>query len=192
MRKIFALICLMSIICFPASAQELDNLKNLKRPRYELFLDQPTIEPPPKQTADKNGTIATEATDNSRFAGTYKGMVTVHYKNNMVQTEATLRIFTGRDGQNSHYDSYIIPESGDYLESSWQLDKNEVLRSVTVSGNTIYVTDIIEYGRGGNSQIRTLVFSPDCSALTFLKTEFDDSSRNPATGQSIGRFLRVK
>ncbi len=81
---------------------------------------------------------------------------------------------------------------GDYLESTWMLDQDKVRRSVTISGTTVYVTDIIEYKRGGNSQIRTLVFSPDYSALTFLKTEFDDSPSNPATGQIIGRFTRIK
>ncbi|WP_421903174.1 hypothetical protein [Maridesulfovibrio sp.] len=110
----------------------------------------------------------------------------------MVNTEATLHISTGENKLPSHYNSYILPKDEDYLVTTWKFENKEVRRSVTISGNTIYITDLIEYGRGGNSQIRTLVFSPDCSALTFLKTEFDDDSRDPATGQIIGRFMRIE
>ncbi|NDV27893.1 hypothetical protein [Desulfovibrio sp. JC010] len=189
MKKIFYAIFLMLIAYIPVSAQELDHLKDLKRPRYGLFQEKPATEQPPNRTAEQPKTIAE---DNSRFSGAFKGKVTVHYRGKLVHAEASLNIFIGDDGQNSHYDTYIIPKTGNYLESTWILDKTEVRRSITIAANTIYVTDIIEYGRGGNSQIRTLVFSPDCSALTFLKTEFDDDSPNPATGQIIGRFLRVK
>ncbi|WP_415713695.1 hypothetical protein [Maridesulfovibrio sp.] len=188
MKIIYIAIILLLSIIYPAQAQELDHLKDLKRPRYGLFQDKP-----PEKTLQKQDTerITIQEEDNSRFIGTYKGNVTVHYKGKMVRAEASLRILTGDKGEKSHYDSYIIPKNGNYLETTWLLDKNDVRRSVTISGNTIYVTDIIEYEHGGNSQIRTLVFSPDCSALTFLKTEFDDDSRNPATGQIIGRFIKT-
>ncbi len=186
------LITIMTIIFLFApfaAAQQIKNLKDLKRPRYGVAFPPRTTEVKKEQP---NATQEIRVEDNSRFAGTFKGKVTVHYKGKMVIAEATLHVAAGNLDRKSHYDSYIIPQSGDYLESTWKLDKEEVRRAVTISGKTVYVTDIIEYSKGGNSQIRTLVFSPDYSALTFLKTEFDDSSVNPATGQIIGRFLRVK
>ena len=83
-------------------------------------------------------------------------------------------------------------QTGQYLENRWKLDQYDVFRSITISANTVYVTDLIKYENGGgNSQIRTLVFTKDYSALTFLKTEFDDSLTSQATGQIVGRFIRV-
>ncbi|NDV22889.1 hypothetical protein [Desulfovibrio sp. JC022] len=188
--KILITIMTMIFLSAPfAAAQQIDNLRDLKRPRYEVAF-------PPKTTEIKkeqpSAAPEIKEEDNSRFAGTFKGKVTVHYKGKIVTAEATLHIAAGNPDRKSHYDSYILPQRSDYLESTWKLDKEDVRRTVTISGKTVYVTDIIEYSKGGNSQIRTLVFSPDYSALTFLKTEFDDSSVNPATGQIIGRFLRVK
>ncbi|WP_319764597.1 hypothetical protein [Maridesulfovibrio sp.] len=187
--KIFFIAMLLTFItCSAGLAQDMNNLRDLKRPRYGIFEAEETKAPAPQKT----NTQETARMNNSRFAGTFKGRVTVHYKNNMVTAEATLHIATGEKTDGSHYDNYIIPANKDYVQYKWKLDKNEVNRSVTVSGNTLYITDIIDYGKGGNSQIRTLVFSQDCSALTFLKTEFDDARKAPATGQIIGRFLRVK
>lgn len=189
MKILIAITLALFITAVPVQAQDTKHLKNLKRPRYETIFPERTKDrrktpPPTPETA--------KATDNSRFAGTFKGRVTVHYKNKMVTTEATLHIEIDKTKHKNHYDSYILPKNKDYHESTWTLDKNDVRRSVTISGNTVYVTDIIEYAKGGNSQIRTLSFSPDYSALTFMKTEFDDSPVNPATGQIIGRFIRVR
>jgi len=188
MKKILLVIFLIFITSNTALAQELDHLKDLKRPRYGITPPLAKDTKPPK-TEPVQEEIKP---DNSRFKGVFKGKVTVHYEGKMVQAEATLHILMGQDEMQSHYDRYIIPQNGDYLENTWKLDKIEVQRSVTISGNTIYVTDLIEYSRGGNSQIRTLIFSPDFSALTFLKTEFDDAAPSPATGQIIGRFMRVE
>ncbi|WP_320174456.1 hypothetical protein [Maridesulfovibrio sp.] len=192
MKTFIAVISILFLMTSFATAQDIDHLKDLKRPRYEAIFperaktEEATQQPAPQDKAEIN------EENNARFTGTFKGKVTVHYKGKLVAAEAKLHIETGETERISHYDSYIIPKTGDYLESTWMLDKNEVRRSVTISGNTVYITDIIEYGRGGNSQIRTLVFSPDYSALTFLKTEFDDSPSNPATGQIIGRFIRIE
>ncbi|HAS89366.1 MAG TPA: hypothetical protein DCS48_08680 [Desulfovibrio sp.] len=190
------LILFFIIILFSAAhapAQELDNLKDLKRPRYEAFFpDRPKPEENQQtpNSAKANESIAIK--DSSRFAGVFRGKVTVHYKGQMVNTEATLHIFPGGNEKDSHFNSYILPVDKDYLETTWKSENKNVRRSVTISGNTIYITDLIAYKHGGNSQIRTLVFSPDYSALTFLKTEFDDDNRDPATGQIIGRFVRIQ
>ncbi len=189
MKILIAIMTTILLSAHFAAAQQINNLKDLKRPRFEVTFPAKTTETEKKQS---NMTQEVKAEENSRFAGTYKGKVTVHYKKKLVTAEATLHIVTENQERKNHYDSYIIPETGDYLESTWKLEGEDVRRSVTISGDTVYVTDIIEYSRGGNSQIRTLVFSPDYSALTFLKTEFDDSQSSPATGQIIGRFIRVK
>lgn len=194
MKKLILFFIIILFSTTHAAAQELDHLKDLKRPRYETFFpDRPKPEEKNPQTT--NATKAKQSIpieDNSRFAGVFRGMVTVHYKGQMVNTEATLHIFPGGDEKDSHFNSYILPLNKDYLETAWKFENKDVRRSVTISGNTIYVTDLIAYKRGGNSQIRTLVFSPDYSALTFLKTEFDDDNRDPATGHIIGRFVRIE
>ncbi|ACS81159.1 hypothetical protein [Maridesulfovibrio salexigens] len=192
MKILIATISIFWLTISPAIAQELENLKDLKRPRYEaIFPERTNTEEATQQQAPQDK-AEVKVENNTRFAGIFKGKVTVHYKGELVTTEAKLHIYTDESERKSHYDSYIIPQTGDYLESTWMLDKSEVHRSVTISGSSLYVTDIIEYKRGGNSQIRTLVFSPDYSALTFLKTEFDDSPSNQATGQIIGRFTRIE
>ncbi|WP_051676964.1 hypothetical protein [Maridesulfovibrio frigidus] len=135
-----------------------------------------------------------ERLNTSKFVGKLTGKVTVHYLKKMVAAHATITISSDQnDLTKSDYDFYVIPTEVSFLESEWELDGLKVKRSVTISGNTIYITDIINYkNNGGNSQIRTLVFNSDLSALTFLKTEFDDAKSNPATGQIIGRFTRTK
>lgn len=188
MKMILPAILILFALCSPLAAQDLDRLKDLKRPRYGIVVSPPK-EPEVQQ---KDPGQVTAKPDNSRFKGTFKGKVTVHYEGKMVHAEAILHILLEQDDAQSHYDRYIIPQEGSYQESTWKLDKSDVHRSVTISGRTIYVTDLIEYSRGGNSQIRTLIFSPDFSALTFLKTEFDDAATSPATGQIIGRFTRVE
>ncbi|MFW5499829.1 MULTISPECIES: hypothetical protein [unclassified Maridesulfovibrio] len=192
MKIFIATIVILWLALSPATAQDIEHLKDLKRPRYEaIFPERAKTEETTQQPAPQNK-AEVKAENETRFAGTFKGKVTVHYKGKLVTTEAKLHIATDKSERKNHYDSYILPMIGDYLESTWMLDQDEVRRSVTISGTTVYVTDIIEYKRGGNSQIRTLVFSPDYSALTFLKTEFDDSLSNPATGQIIGRFTRIE
>lgn len=190
MKMILLTLIIVSFMTAPLFAQEYPELKDLKRPRYGFF------EQNEKSVAEQKSNRAatqTEEQKNSRFAGKFKGSVTVHYKGRMIKTEAELTIAVNATAENSHYDFYILPPKGEYLENSWMLDRKEVRRSVTIADRTIYITDIIAYeNKGGNSQIRTLVFSPDYSALTFLKTEFDDSVRETATGQIIGRFTRVK
>lgn len=194
MKKLILFLVIILFSATHATAQELEHLKDLKRPRYESFFpDRPKPEGGNPQASNATNTkqsIAIE--DNSRFAGIFRGRVTVHYKGQMVNTEATLHIFAGDNEKDSHFNSYILPLNQDYLETTWKFENKDVRRSVTISGNTIYVTDLISYKRGGNSQIRTLVFSADYSALTFLKTEFDDDSRDPATGQIIGKFVRIQ
>lgn len=175
----------------PLPAQEKQNLQDLKRPRYSIKEFQNTMLPD-QGVAHKEEQQQT-LPDNNRFSGKFNGIVTVHYKDRMVRTQASLTVTTETDTARSHYDYYILPEKGEYLESKWPLNGSEVQRTVTISENTIYVTDIISYeSGGGNSQIRTLVFSEDFSAMTFLKTEFDDAVRDTATGQIIGRFNRLQ
>ncbi len=130
----------------------------------------------------------------SRFVGKFTGKVIVHYQNKMVETAASITIsLDQKDLAKSDYDFYIVPADDTFLEHEWDLDGLKVKRSVTISGKTIYITDIINYVEdGGNSQIRSLVFNSDFSGVTFLKTEFDDAKTNPATGQIIGRFTRIK
>lgn len=172
-------------------AQDEQYLLDLKRPRYRTT-EQPTVttDPAPDSSSSSH---TKKITQNSRLCGEFKGKVTVHYKGRMVSAEAALTVAVNEPEEKSHYDYYIIPVNGTFAEQSWKLDDSLVQRTVTVSGNTLYVTDIIEYDEGGgNSQIRTLVFSDDYSALTFLKTEFDDAPRNPATGQIIGRFEKME
>ncbi|CCO23784.1 hypothetical protein [Maridesulfovibrio hydrothermalis] len=195
MIRILLSIIILLLSATPLPAENLPSLQNLKRPRYETGV--PPQKRPAPQLPHQNAAIKQVARqkvtpDNSRFAGKFSGLVTIHYKNKMVRTKATLTISTNGTQGNSHYDYYLIPDAGDYLEHSWKLDEYDVQRTVTVSGSTLYITDIIDYGgNGGNSQIRTLVFSGDYSALTFLKTEFDDELRDTATGQIIGRFIRI-
>ena len=191
MKKILLIVLLVFITSHSAAAQDLEHLKNLKRPRYGISL-QPPEKLQTKQKKQQQTKTEQIKSDNSRFYGKFKGNVTVHYKGKLVRTEATLRISSTDENDNSHFNSYLIPKDKDYFENIWELERNEVHRSVTISGNTIYVTDIIAYQTGGNSQIRTLVFNTDCSALTFLKTEFGDEHFDPATGHIIGRFVRVK
>ncbi len=192
MTRIFlVLLCiLLNSTCL--HAQEYRYFQDLKRPRYSAIQEES-----PKNQAQQNTTAPkTEKKnqpDNEKFCGRFKGMVTVHYQGQMVRTQAALKIAIEEPESKSHYDYYILPANSTYMENTWALEKSTVRRSVTISGNTVYITDIIEYGdHGGNSQIRTLVFSDDHSALTFLKTEFDDAARNSATGQIIGRFTRSK
>ena len=192
MKILIATIAIFWLALSSAAAQDIEHLKDLKRPRYEAIFPERTKTEETTQQPAQQGKAEVKEMNNARFTGAFKGKVTVHYKGRLVTTEAKLHIDTDESERKSHYDSYIIPKTGDYLESTWMLDKKEVRRSVTISDTTVYVTDIIEYKRGGNSQIRTLVFSPDYSALTFLKTEFDDSPSTPATGQIIGRFTRIE
>ncbi|WP_320172342.1 hypothetical protein [Maridesulfovibrio sp.] len=201
MSKLFLIaVCLLTVLS-AAAAQERQFLDDVKRPRYGFSVEPASPSEPAGQRAEpgrsrESGELtnepAGEEVGNSRFGGVFKGTVTVHYKGRMVRTPATLTVSAGGNNSLSHYDYYILPEKGEYLETVWKLEGSDVRRSVTVSGNTVYVTDLIEYeSGGGNSQIRTLVFSEDCSSLTFLKTEFDDAARDTATGQIIGRFIRV-
>ena len=194
MKILISTLVMLCLTAALATAQDIQHLKDLKRPRYEAIFPDRTNDKEKKQQPAPSIETKEKAVvkDNSRFAGTFKGRVTVHYKGKIVSADATLHIGADESERKSHYDSYILPKSGEYLESTWKLDKYEVRRSITISATTVYVTDIIEYGKGGNSQIRTLVFSPDYSALTFLKTEFDDSPSSPATGQIIGRFMRIQ
>ncbi len=188
MLKKFSLTVFLLLTANVLCAQDFPDLQNLKRPRYGVTPQQME---PDKPAVTKDDNSQSKAETNSRFAGTFKGEVTVHYIDKMIRTAAALTIATGAEENKNHYDFYIIPAKGNFLSSKWEIDKSKVLRTTTISGDTIYITDIIEYQNGGgNSQIRTLVFSEDHSALTFLKTEFDDASRNSATGQIIGRFVR--
>lgn len=190
MKRIFMLTIFIILAASTLYAQDFPDLQSLKRPRYDATPQQETTH---KTIAKKEKTPEPQEKTNSRFAGIFKGKVTVHYKGKMVRSDATLTIASGTDENKSHYDFYVLPSKGNYLESKWEIDKSEVHRSATISKHTVYITDIIEYpDGGGNSQIRTLVFSEDHSALTFLKTEFDDASRNSATGQIIGRFIRIE
>ncbi|WP_027721137.1 hypothetical protein [Maridesulfovibrio zosterae] len=185
---------LFFIILFSAtssSAQEYPSLNNLKRPRYGIT-EYENKSPSKNINSTKNNAIQMDKINNSRFAGKFKGKVTVHYKDTMITTEATIVISVDTEDRNSHYDHYLLPSNEQYLENIWKLDQYNVFRSITISDNTVYVTDLIKYENGGgNSQIRTLVFTNDYSALTFLKTEFDDSATSQATGQIVGRFIRV-
>ncbi|WP_320006173.1 hypothetical protein [Maridesulfovibrio sp.] len=192
MKKILPAVILLVSFSFPVAAQDIDHLKNLKRPRYEINLSAPKELQPPQEKQPKETKHNEITLDNSRFCGTFKGYVTVHYKGKLVRTPATMSISFTDGNESSHFNSYLIPKDKDYFENTWEFEQYEVNRSVTITGNTLYVTDTIAYRTGGNSQIRTLVFNRDCSALTFLKTEFDDEHFNPATGHIIGRFVRVK
>ncbi len=187
MQKIILLT--LSIIALSVSAtysKDSSSLNDLKRPEFNFRLSETT----PKQPLAKK----IKKINNSRFAGVFQGTVTVHYTKKMVTTTASLTIDTDiKNISKSHYNYYVIPAEESYAEYSWKLDGMKILRTVTISGDTIYITDIINYEEdGGNSQIRTLVFSPDLSALTFLKTEFDDERTMPSTGHIIGRFKRTK
>ncbi|MBI9112548.1 hypothetical protein [Maridesulfovibrio ferrireducens] len=185
-KTLLLIVAILALTVSTASGKESSSLNDLKRPEFNLRLPETT-----QKTTPGKKVIAL---NNSRFCGVFAGEVTVHYTNKMVTTTASLTINSDMQNINkSHYDYYVIPSDETFMEYEWNLDKMKVRRSVTVSGNTFYITDIIDYEKsGGNSQIRTLVFSPDLSALTFLKTEFDDSKSMSATGQIIGRFNRTK
>ena len=185
-KIIFLTLTIIALSVSTTYGKENSSLNDLKRPEFTFRLSETTHEQPLGKT--------TEKINNSRFAGVFQGTVTVHYAKKMVTTTASLTIDTDmKNIRKSHYNYYVIPAEKSYTEYSWELDGMKILRTVTISGDTIYITDIINYGEdGGNSQIRTLVFSPDLSALTFLKTEFDDERTMPSTGHIIGRFKRIK
>ncbi|WP_432735078.1 hypothetical protein [Maridesulfovibrio sp. FT414] len=191
MKRIMPLVLLILFLAMPVAAQEYDYLQGLKRPRYGVAAEEHPPASAPKKKLESPQ--QQEQPGNKAFAGLFKGTVTVHYKGRMITTEASLTVAAGGNGTQSHFDYYILPEKGEFQQLDWKLDGMDVQRSVTISGHTVYVTDLIQYENGGgNSQIRTLVFSEDFSALTFLKTEFDDTVRDSATGHIIGRFLRVR
>ncbi|WP_291328436.1 hypothetical protein [Desulfovibrio sp. UCD-KL4C] len=187
MQKI--ILVTLSIIALSVSTiygKESSSLNNLKRPEFNFRTSETKSEQAFTRTIKK--------INNSRFAGVFQGTVTVHYTQKLVTTTARLTIDSNiKNISKSHYNYYVIPAKGSYTEYAWELDGIKILRTVTISGDTIYITDIINYKEGGgNSQVRTLVFSPDLSALTFLKTEFDDERIMPSTGHIIGRFKRIK
>ncbi|SMF17344.1 hypothetical protein [Desulfovibrio gilichinskyi] len=187
MQKIILLtLTIIALSVSTTSGKDSSALNDLKRPEFNFRLSDTAPEQPAANTAKK--------INNSRFAGVFQGTVTVHYTKKMVTTTAEMTIDTDiKNISKSHYNYYVIPAEDFYKEYAWVLDGMKILRTVTISDNTIYITDIINYEEdGGNSQIRTLVFSPDLSALTFLKTEFDDEKTMPATGHIIGRFKRIK
>ncbi len=189
-KPLIAVVLLVSSALFAnAFADQSPKILELKRP--PLRLQQKSA----KQSEAKHRPLNRKdiSLTNKNFSGTYKGEVTVHYKGELVTTQAELTISTSeKDLQRSDFNFYVIPEKGQYAKNSWESEGRKYERSVTISESTIYVTDITAYSRGGNSQIRTLVFNRDRSALTFLKTEFDDSLSERATGHIIGRFERIK
>ncbi|OEU70773.1 MAG: hypothetical protein BA863_14600 [Desulfovibrio sp. S3730MH75] len=184
MKLMFSILSIIIISVAPASSKEAYTPSTGMMPIFPLSQPQMANTPPVKTKVGKIGT--------SRFVGNFTGKVTVHYQKKMIETAASITFSSEqKDLAKSDYDFYVIPTEETFFESEWILDGIKVKRSITISNNTIYITDIIDYeGDGGNSQIRTLVFNSDCSALTFLKTEFDDAKANPATGQIIGRFNR--
>lgn len=187
MQKIILLIFVITAFSVSAvSAKDSTPLNDVKRPEFHFRLSETA----PEHSSDQ----IDQKINNSKFSGFFAGTVTVHYKEEMVTTTANLTINTDiKNISKSHYNYYIIPPQESYMEYDWELDGVKIKRTVTISGNTLYITDIINYEKnGGNSQIRTLVFNPDFSALTFLKTEFDDGSTMQATGHIIGRFKRIK
>ena len=111
MRRISILFMIILFSATLSEAQEYPDLKNLKRPRYGITEYEKST---PATHIEKLASNATEKVkiDNSRFAGRFKGKVTVHYKGTMISTEATIVISINTEDRKSHYDHYLLPPNG--------------------------------------------------------------------------------